>query len=83
MRAVLSLGNPRLWDNFLNYFTRADVVELGQWAQETRNRRNEEGYVVEEPVVSQNFVFFLQQHHGPQWEFKFLRSTAEPLFDQI
>ena len=34
-------------------------------------------------MVSQIFVTFLKQHHGPQWEFKFLRSEAEPLFDQM
>ena len=32
--------------NVMNLFTRADVVELKNWAQENRNRINEEGYVV-------------------------------------
>ena len=68
---------------FLNCYTRVDVLELKQWAQETRSRRGEEEYFVEEPVVSQNFMAVLQQHHGPQWEFKFLRAAAKLLFEQM
>ena len=41
--------------NFLNYFTSADVLELKNWAVETRARINEENYVVEAPAVSQTF----------------------------
>ena len=33
--------------NFLNYFTRVDVLELKNWAVETGARMNEENYVVE------------------------------------
>ena len=59
--------------NFLNYFTRADVIELKNWAVETRARINEENYVVEAPTVSQSFWAFLQHFHGQQWEVKFLQ----------
>ena len=38
-------------NNFMNFFTRADVLELKLWSETTRNRRNEEGYVVEELVL--------------------------------
>ena len=69
--------------NFLNFFTRADVLELKQRAETTRNRRNEEGYVVEEPVLPQNFVAFLIEYHGTQWDVKFLRAAAEPFFAQL
>ena len=48
----------------MNLFTQADVVELKNWAQETRNRINEEGYVVEAPAISQNFMVFLQEQYG-------------------
>ena len=37
--------------NFLKYYTRTDVVELKNWAIETRARMNEENYVVEAPPV--------------------------------
>ena len=39
------------------------------------------GYVVEAPVVSQNFLAYLQEHHGQQSEMKFLRLAAETLFE--
>ena len=69
--------------NFMNFYTRADVLELKEWAITTRQRRNEEGYVVEEPMLPQNFVEFLVEYHGTQWEVKLLRATAEPLFAQM
>ena len=69
--------------NFMNFYTRADVLELKEWANTTRQRRNEEGYVVEEPILPQNFLEFLVEYHGTQWEAKFLRATAEPLFAQM
>ena len=70
-------------NNFMNYYTRTDVIELKNWAQETRNRVNELGYVVEAPVISQNFAAYLLEHHGPQWEAKFLKLAAEPLFERM
>ena len=39
--------------NFVNYFDRNDVLELRNWANETRARMSEEGYVVGAPMVSQ------------------------------
>ena len=69
--------------NFLNYFTRADVLELKNWAVETRARINEENFVVESPVVSQGYWAFLQHFHGQQWETKVLQPTAGPLSDQM
>ena len=69
--------------NFINYFDRNDVLELRNWANETRIRMNEEGYVVGAPMVSQSFWAFLRFFHGEQWEIKFLKPAAEPLFDQL
>ena len=69
--------------NFLNYFTRVDVLELKNWAVETRARINEENYVMEAPNVSQTFWAFLQLFHGQLWEVKFLQPAAAPLFDQM
>ena len=54
--------------NFLNFYTRADLVELKKWAQVTRERRNEEGYFIEEPMVSQSLAGFLRQNYGLQRE---------------
>ena len=34
---------PDKWTNFLNYYTRADILELKNLAQVTRDRINEEG----------------------------------------
>ena len=68
---------------FFYFFTRADVLELKHWAETTRNRRNEESYVVEEPVLPQYFLAFLIVYHGTQWEVKFLRAAAEALFAQL
>ena len=67
----------------LNYFTRADVLELKNWAIETRARINEENYVVESLVVSQSYWAFLQHFHGQQWEAKILQPAAGPLIDQM
>ena len=69
--------------NFISFFTPADVLELKLWAEATRNRSNEEGYVVEEPVLPQNFLAFLIENHGTQCEVKFVRAAAEPLFAQL
>ena len=67
----------------MKLFKRAEVVELKNWAQETRNRINEEGYVVKAPAISQVFMVFLQEQYGQQWEVKFLQPAAEPLFEQL
>ena len=69
--------------NLLNYFTTADVLELKNWAVDTRARINEETYVVESPIVSQSFWAFLQHFHGQQWEVNILQPAAGPLFDQM
>ena len=69
--------------NFMNFFTRADVLELRHWMAVTRQRRNEKGYVVEEPLLPQNFRAFFVEYHGTQWEVKFLRAAADPLFAQL
>ena len=34
-------------------------------------------------MLSQNFLAFLIEYHGTQWENKFLRAAAEPLFAQL
>ena len=52
--------------NFLNYYNRADVLVLKNWATETRARMSKESYVVEAPMVSQSFWAFLQYIHGQQ-----------------
>ena len=69
--------------NFNIFFTRADVLKLKHWAAITRQRRNEEGYVVEEPLLPQNFREFLVEYHGTQWEIKFLQAATEPLVAQF
>ena len=69
--------------NFLKYYTRTDVLELKNWAIETRARMNEENYVVEAPPVSQSFWAFLQYFHRQQWEVKFLQLAAVPLLEQM
>ena len=46
--------------NFLNFYTRTDIVELKNWAEVTRKRINEEVYFVEEPMISQNLAALLQ-----------------------
>ena len=68
---------------FMNFFTRADVLESRHWAAVTRQRRNEEVYVVEEPLLPQNFRAFLVGYHGTQWEVNFLRAASEPLFAKL
>ena len=70
-------------NNFINFFTQTDVLDLKHWSKATRQRRNEEGYVVEEPMLPQNFIAFLVEYHGTQWEVKFLRAAAEQLFAQM
>ena len=65
----------------MNCYTRTDVLELKSWAQETRSRMSEGGYVVEAPLLSQNFLVYLQGHYGKQWEVKLLQPAAEPFFE--
>ena len=74
----IPLGEPaQVWElpddgtNFLNNYTRADIVEFKNWAQATRDLINEEGYFVEEPIVSQGLAAFLQQNYDPQWNGNF------------
>ena len=69
--------------NFINFFNRADVLELRHWATVTRQRRSEEGYVVEEPLIPENFRAFLVEYNCTQREIKFLGAAAEPLFAQL
>ena len=69
--------------NFMSFYTRAELLELKQWAKTTRQRRNEEGFMVEEPMLPQNFVSFLKEYHGTQWENKLLRAAAQPLFAHL
>ena len=86
----IPLGEPaRVWElpddgtNFLNFYTRADIVELRGWAQVSRERRNEEGYFIEEPMVSQSLAGFLRQNYGPQWEWKLLQPSADVIFEKL
>ena len=80
---------PPVWElpddvtNFLNFYTRMDITELKNWADITRECINEEGYFVEEPMISQNLAAFLLQFYGHQWELKFLRLSAEVIFEQL
>ena len=67
----------------MNYYTRNDIKELTNWAQQTRNRVNEVGYVMEVPIISQKFAAYLQEHHEPQCEAKFLQLVAEPFFERM
>ena len=57
---------PHDGTNFKNYFDRNDVLKLRNWANETRARMSEKGYVVGAPMVSQCFCAFLQYFHGEQ-----------------
>ena len=68
----IPLGEPaQVWElpddgsNFLNFYTRTDIVELKGWARLSRERRNEEGYFIEEPMVSESLAGFLRQNYGP------------------
>ena len=69
-------------NNFMSCYTQADMLELKNWAQETGNRLNGEGYAFEASVIFQNILVFLQEVHGKQWELKFLRPAAETVFEQ-
>ena len=86
----IPLGEPaQVWElpddgtNFPNFYIPADIVELRGWAQVSRERRNEEGYFIEEPMVSQSLAGFLRQNYGPQWEWKFLQPSADVIFEKL
>ena len=86
----IPLGEPaQVWElpddgsNFLIFFTRADNIELRGWAQVSRGRRNEEGYFIEEPIVSQSLAGFLRENYGPQWEWKLLQPSADIIFEKL
>ena len=69
--------------NFIIYFDRNDVLELRNWANETRARMSEEGYVVGRPWCHKVFWRSYSIFTGEQWEINFLKPAAEPLFDQL
>ena len=69
--------------NFLNFYTRTDIRELRNWAEVVRECINEEGYFVEQPMISQNLAALLQLYYDHQWELKFLRPLAEVIFEQL
>ena len=69
--------------NFLNFYIRAVIVELKNWAQVTRERTNEEVYFIEDPMVSQSLAGFLRQNYGPQWEWKLLQPSVEVIFEKL
>ena len=69
--------------NFLKFYTRTCILEIENQAEVTRERNVEEGYFVEQPMISQNLVAFLQQYYGHQWEFNLLRPSAEVTFEQL
>ena len=46
-------------------------------------RNKEEGYFVEQPMISQNLAAFLLQNYGHHWELKILRPSAEVIFQQL
>ena len=86
----IPLGEPApVWElldggtNFLNFYTRADIVELKNWAQLTRGLIKEEGYFIEEPLVPQSLAAFLRQNYGPQWAWKLLRPSADIIFETL
>ena len=70
-------------NNFINFYIQTVLLDFKYWSITTRQTRNEEGYVVEEPSLPQNFIAFLIEYHGTQWEVKFLRAAAELFFAQI
>ena len=69
--------------DFLDFYTRTDIIELRNWAEVTRERIYEEGFFVEQSMISQNLAAFLLQYYGHQWEIKFLRPSAEVIFEQL
>ena len=69
--------------NILNFYTRADIVELRNWAQVTRERRKEKIYFIEEPMVSQSWQDSCEKNFGPQWEWKPLQPSADLIFEKL
>ena len=74
---------PEDGTNFINFFNLADLLELKHWETVTRQRRYEEGYMAEEPLIPENSRAFLVEYDGTQWEIKFLGAAAEPLFAEL
>ena len=58
-------------------------MELKNRAQVTRERRSEENYFIEEPMVSQSLAGFLRKNYGAQWEWKLLQPSAEKAFEKL
>ena len=67
----------------MNFYTRADVLEVKDWARVRRQRRNDEGYMVEEPLIPEDIRAFLVEYHGTQWKIKFPGAAVEPLFTKL
>ena len=69
--------------NFINLYISKDIIELRNWAEVTRERINEKGFFVEQPMISQSLAAFLPQYLGHQLELKFLRPSVEVIFEQL
>ena len=55
-------------DNFLGLYYRVDVEGLDEWATVTIFMRGSIGYVVQEPVITDDFKQFLIRMYGSNWE---------------
>ena len=62
-------------DNFLGIFYHVDVDSLIDWATVTQFTRGSIGYVVQEPIVTEDFKHILIIMYGSNWEQKWFWLT--------
>ena len=68
--------------SFEGFFTTDDLLELEQWAEDSRAACNQPELRVEEPEIPWNLKFFLRVILGPQWELFLLRQSGEVCFEK-
>ena len=69
--------------SFMGFYTFDNLVELEQWAVESRAARNQPELQVEEPEISRKLKVLLRVMFCPQWELCLLRQSGEVLFEQL
>ena len=69
--------------SFMGFYTEDDIVNLEQWAVDSRGFRWTPDFRIEEPEISPNLKTFLRFTIGAQWEFKLVHLAGKVLICQL
>ena len=69
--------------SFMGFYIEDDIVNLEQWAVDSRGLRGTPDFRIEEPETSLDLKTFLRFTLGAQWEYKLVHPAAEVLICQL